>query len=121
MMAASGLSYSESSNTSGTWIVAGHAVVSQEPGARLAFRFHARDVNLVMGPATRGTAIPFRVSLDGRPIADAHGTDVDPDGRGVVDRQDTQQLVRQPGPIVERTVEIEFLGSGAEAYCFTFG
>ena len=106
---------------SGTWIVAGHAVVSQEPGARLAFRFHARDVNLVIGPATRGTAIPFRVTLDGRPIADAQGTDVDPDGRGVVDRQDTQQLVRQPGPIVERTVEIEFLGSGAEAYCFTFG
>jgi thiol-disulfide isomerase/thioredoxin len=106
---------------SGIWTVAGHAAVSNEAGGRLAFRFHARDVNLVMGPATRGVSIPFRVYLDGEPAGDAHGSDVDADGRGVLADQNTQQLIRQSGAIVERTFEIEFLEPGAEAYCFTFG
>jgi hypothetical protein len=101
--------------------VAGHAAVSNDAGARLAFRFHARDLNLVMGPVTRGASIPFRVYLDGQPVGDSHGTDVDADGRGTLSEQNTQQLIRQSGPIVERTFEIEFLEPGAEAYCFTFG
>jgi len=105
----------------GTWTVAGHAVVSNEPGARIAFAFHARDVNLVMGPVTPGASIGFRVSLDGRPVDDARGTDIAADGTGTLDDQRTYQLVRQSGPIVERVVEIEFLDAGAEAYCFTFG
>jgi hypothetical protein len=106
---------------SGTWTVAGHAAVSNDAGARLAFRFHARDLNLVMGPVTRGASIPFRVYLDGGPVGDSHGTDVDADGRGTLSEQNTQQLIRQSDPIVERTFEIEFLEPGAEAYCFTFG
>ena len=74
-----------------------------------------------MGPASREHAVPYRVLLDGRPVGDAHGTDVAPDGSGIVDAQRTYQLVRQPGAIAERRFEIEFLDAGVEAYCFTFG
>ncbi|MFL5642143.1 MAG: thioredoxin [Chloroflexota bacterium] len=105
----------------GTWEVARHAGVSVEAGARIAFRFHARDLNLVMGPASRTAAVPFRVSLDGAAAGEVHGVDVDAAGNGVLDDQRTYQLIRQKGPIVERTFEIEFLAAGAEAYCFTFG
>jgi thiol-disulfide isomerase/thioredoxin len=106
---------------SGNWTVARHAAGSNVPGARIAFQFSARDLNLVMGPRATGAAIPFRVTLDGRTAADANGTDVDADGRGMVRDQNTYQLIRQPGPITDRRFEIEFLESGAEVYCFTFG
>ena len=106
---------------SGNWTVAQHAAILNEGGGRIAFRFHARDVNLVMGPASRGASIPFRVLLDGRPAEGAYGTDVDADGRGTVADQRTYQLIRQPGSIADRTFEIEFLEAGVEAYCFTFG
>ena len=105
----------------GAWTVAAHASVSHEPGARVAFRFHARDVNLVMGPLEKGASIPFRVFLDGQPATGAAGTDLDDGARGTLDRQRTYQLVRQTGAIGERTIEIEFEAPGAEAYCFTFG
>jgi thiol-disulfide isomerase/thioredoxin len=105
----------------GTWTVAQHAAVLTEPGGRIAFEFHARDVNLVMGPAARDTSVPFRVYLDGRPAGDANGTDVGADGSGTLDAQRTYQLIRQPGPISQRRFEIEFLEAGVEAYCFTFG
>jgi thiol-disulfide isomerase/thioredoxin len=106
---------------SGNWTIARHAAGSNAPGARIAFQFHARDLNLVMGPRSTSAAIPFRVTLDGRAVADANGTDVDADGRGIVRDQNTYQLIRQPGPITDRRFEIEFLESGAEVYCFTFG
>jgi len=106
---------------SGTWTIAGHAAVSQEAGDRIDLRFHARDVNLVMGPVTPGTSPRFRVTLDGLPVGDAHGTDADADGTGTVPTQTTYQLVRQTGPIGDRTVGVEFLDGGVEAYCFTFG
>ena len=105
----------------GTWTVARHAAVANEPGGRIAFQFHARDLNLVMGPATRGSSVPFRVFLDGQLALDARGSDVASDGGGIVDDQRTYQLIRQPGPIAERRFEIEFLAAGVEAYCFTFG
>ena len=105
----------------GDWTVARHAAVSNAPGGRIAFAFHARDVNLVMAPSTRGRAVPFRVSLDGQPVGDARGSDVDVDGRGVVDTAGTYQLIRQPGPIGDRVFEIEFAEGGVDAYCFTFG
>ena len=101
----------------GTWTVARHAGVLNEANGRIAFRFHARDANLVMGPAPRGAAVPFRVFLDGQPA----GVDVDASGGGTVDAQRTYQLIRQSGPISERLLEIEFLAAGVEAYCFTFG
>ena len=95
--------------------------VSNEPGGGMVFQFHARDLNLVMGPSSRDASIPFRVRLDGEPVADAHGTDVEPDGSGVVSEQRTYQLIRQAGATGDRLFEIEFLDAGVEAYCFTFG
>jgi hypothetical protein len=74
-----------------------------------------------MGPATRGTSVPFRVRLDGAAPGDAHGFDVDEAGNGTLADQRLYELIRQPGSIRERLVEIEFLAAGAEAYCFTFG
>ena len=106
---------------SGIWTVTEHAAVSDAPGGRVAFQFHARDVNLVMGPASRGASIPFQVLLDGRPADGAYGVDVSPDGRGIVVEQRTYQLLRQPGPIASRRFEIEFADGGVEVYCFTFG
>ena len=105
----------------GDWTVAQHAAVLNEAGGRITFAFHARDVNLVMGPATAGASIPFRVSLDGHPVDGANGADVDADGRGVLTDQNTYQLIRQSGDIEDGIFEIEFLEAGAEAYCFTFG
>jgi hypothetical protein len=74
-----------------------------------------------MGPPARGTAIPFRVFLDGHPADGAYGTDVTADGSGTADGQRTYQLIRQSGPIADRRFEIEFGDAGAEVYCFTFG
>ena len=105
----------------GNWTVAGHAAVLNEAGGGIAFQFHARDLNLVMGPAAAGTSIRYRVLLDGEVVSEARGTDVGPDGGGTVDRQRTYQLVRQAGRIDDRRCEIEFLDAGVEAYCFTFG
>jgi hypothetical protein len=106
---------------SGKWTVAQHAGVSNERGGRIAFQFHSRDMNLVMGPASRGASIRFRVFLDGQPPGAAHGTDVADDGSGIVRDQTTYQLIRQSGPIEDRRFEIEFLDLGVETYCFTFG
>jgi hypothetical protein len=105
----------------GTWTIAQHASVLDEPNGRIAFRFRARDVNLVMGPAKPGSSIPFRVSIDGRSPATDHGTDVDDEGRGTLDQQRLYQLIRQGNPGDTARFEIEFLDAGAEAYCFTFG
>jgi thiol-disulfide isomerase/thioredoxin len=107
---------------SGLWTLAEHASVLGEAPGRIAIRFHARDVNLVMGPAERGTSVRFRVLLDGEvPGGAAHGTDVDEQGNGTVGEQRLYQLIRQEKPIFDRLFEIEFLESGVEAYCFTFG
>lgn len=106
---------------SGAWTFARHAAFSNAPGARVAFRFHARDLNLVMGPRASGGVAPFRVTLDGSPVREARGSDVDAEGLGTVVDQNTYQLIRQPGRITERLFEIEFLEAGAEVYCFTFG
>ena len=105
----------------GTWTLAAHAAVLSDAPGRIAFGFQARDVNLVMGPASNGSTIPFRVSLDHSPPGDSRGFDVDADGNGTLADQRLYQLIRQPGPITERLVEIEFRAPGAEAYCFTFG
>jgi thiol-disulfide isomerase/thioredoxin len=105
----------------GSWAIESRAAVTQEPGARIAFRFHARDANLVMGPRPRDASIPFRVTVDGRPPGDAHGLDVDAQGNGTLEQQRLYGLVREPGSITDRTVEVTFDKPGAEAYCFTFG
>jgi thiol-disulfide isomerase/thioredoxin len=105
----------------GSWTVRSDASALNEPNGRIAFQFHARDLNLVMGPARKGATVRFRVLLDGQSAGPAHGADVDPDGTGTVERQRMYQLVRQTRPIRDRRFEIEFLEAGAEGFCFTFG
>jgi hypothetical protein len=106
---------------SGDWTIRGRAAVINQANGRIAFRFHARDVNLVMGPPKGAASVRFRVSIDGKAPGVAHGSDVDGQGQGTAADQRLYQLIRQPGSIEDRTFEIEFLDAGAEAYCFTFG
>jgi thiol-disulfide isomerase/thioredoxin len=106
---------------SGDWTIKRGASVLNRPDGAIAFRFHARDVHLVMGPRERGASVPFQVLVDGERPGDAHGLDVDEDGRGTLSQQRMYQLIRQPGPIADRTFEITFLSPGVEAYAFTFG
>jgi hypothetical protein len=106
---------------SGIWTVGQNAPLLDDPGGRVAFQFRARDVNLVMGPASGSGPVRFRVFLDGEAVDDAAGTDVGADGYGTVTDQRCYQLIRQPGPVSERRFEIEFLDADIEVYCFTFG
>ena len=105
----------------GAWTVTQRLGALDEPNGRIAYRFHARDVNLIMGPAARGVPVRFRVMIDGQPPAAAHGVDADEQGNGTVTDQRMYQLIRHPKPIVDRQFEIEFLDAGVEAFCFTFG
>ncbi len=105
----------------GNWTVRSDASALNSPKGLVAYQFHARDVNLVMGPARKSATVRFRVLLDGESAGPAHGADVDANGNGVVVQQRMYQLIRQRGPIRDRRFEIEFLDSGAEAFCFTFG
>jgi len=106
---------------SGDWTVGEQAIVLNKADGRIAYCFHARDLNLVMGPAARGASVRFRVVIDGKPPGAAHGIDVDDAGNGTVAEQRLYQLIRQPKPIADLRFEIEFLDSGVEAYVFTFG
>jgi len=106
---------------SGDWTVKRDAVALNKGNGRIAYRFHARDLHLVMGPAVRGASVRFRVLIDGRPPGAAHGSDVDEQGNGTVSEQRLYQLIRQPKPIADRQFEIEFLDPGVEAFAFTFG
>ena len=105
----------------GDWTVGNQAAVLNASNGQIAYRFHARDVHLVMGPSRQGSAVRFRVSIDGQPPASAHGADTDEGGNGAIVEQRLYQLIRQPGPIVDRQLEIEFLDAGAETFAFTFG
>jgi len=106
---------------SGDWTVKKDAIVLNKASGRIAYRFHARDVHLVMGPYVRGASVRFRVLIDGQPPGAAHGIDVDDQGSGTVAEQRLYQLIRQPSPIADRQFEIEFLDPGVEAFSFTFG
>jgi thiol-disulfide isomerase/thioredoxin len=106
---------------SGDWTVEKQATVLNKANGRIAYRFHARDLHLVMGPAARETSVRFRVLIDGQSPGAAHGIDVDDQGNGTVTEQRMYQLIRQPKPIADRQFEIEFLDSGVEAFAFTFG
>jgi len=105
----------------GEWTIGSRACVLKQGDGRISFRFHARDVHLVMGPAQRGTSVPFRVTVDGQAPGQAHGLDVDESGQGTVTQQRLHQLVRQRESFGDRTFEITFLAPGVEAYAFTFG
>jgi thiol-disulfide isomerase/thioredoxin len=105
----------------GEWKVRSELAASTRANGRIVYRFHARDLHLVMGPAVKGTNVPFRVLLDGRPPGAAHGTDVDAEGRGVLVEKRMYQLIRQPSPVEDRQFEIEFREPGVEVFSFTFG
>ncbi|MGC1874858.1 MAG: redoxin family protein [Pseudolabrys sp.] len=106
---------------SGDWTIKRDAVEMNKPNGRIAYRFHARDLHLVMGPAAPGTSVKFRVLIDGQPPGAAHGIDVDDQGLGTMAGQRLYQLIRQSGPVVDRQFEIEFLDPNVEVFCFTFG
>jgi hypothetical protein len=96
------------------------AVLSEASG-RVVYRFHARDVNLIMSPPAGGGPVRFRILIDGRPPGGAHGSDVDDEGNGTLSAPRMYQLVRQPGPISDRDFEIQFLEPGVAVFDFTFG
>ena len=104
----------------GEWTMGREAAVGRHQ-SRLSFRFHARDLHLVMGPPRAGLAVRFRVTLDGAPPGADGGSDLDASGLGMAQEQRLFQLVRQAGRIRERMFEIEFLETGVEAFAFTFG
>jgi thiol-disulfide isomerase/thioredoxin len=106
---------------SGDWTMEEQAVTLDRPGGRIACRFHARDLHLVMRPADGGPPAQFRVLIDGQPPDAAHGDDVDDQGHGTVTEPRLYQLIRQPGPIADRTFEISFTDPGVQACVFTFG
>jgi thiol-disulfide isomerase/thioredoxin len=104
----------------GEWAIGQENVVLEDAGGSIAFRFHARDVHLVMSPGAR-EPIPFRVLVDGEAPGPSHGEDVDQDGNGRLRHGRMYQLVRVHDAVRERTFEISFVEPGAEAYAFTFG
>ena len=105
----------------GEWTVEGERAVLSRADGRIAMRFHARDLHLVLGPSADGKPVRFRVLLDGKPPLADHGFDVDAQGFGTIDGQRLYQLVRQSSGTKDRQFEIEFLDAGAQAYAFTFG
>ncbi|HEV7760193.1 MAG TPA: redoxin domain-containing protein [Acidimicrobiales bacterium] len=106
---------------SGTWKLGVEPALVAEPGGTLSYRFHARDLHLVMGPPPGHPPVRFRVRLDGEAPGPAHGDDIDESGAGTADYQRIHQLIRQPAPVGDRLFEIELLDAGVEAFVFTFG
>ena len=105
----------------GRWTVRREDAMLDAPGGRITMRFRARDLHLVLGPATDGKPVRFRVTLDGEAPGADHGMDVDDAGEGTVREQRLYQLIRQSGDIGDRTFTIEFLDPGVQAFAFTFG
>jgi thiol-disulfide isomerase/thioredoxin len=106
---------------SGDWTVKKEATALNKANGRIAYRFHARDLHLVMGPKTPRTAVRFRVLIDGQAPSAVHGSDIDEQGSGTITQQRLYQLIRQTKPITDRVFEIEFLDPDVEAFAFTFG
>ena len=109
------------------WSLAGDWTISDEraqlnaAGGSIAYRFHARDLHLVLGPSADGSPVRFVVTVDGKSPGAAHGADIDAEGEGVVTMQRLYQLVRDPGAVKDHTFEIRFRDPGVQAYAFTFG
>ena len=106
---------------SGSWNVNAESAVLQAVPGKIVFRFHSRDLNLVMAPAKDSKPVRFVVRLDGAALGENSGVDTASDGSGEIREPRLYQLIRQKGPIVDRTFEIEFLDPGVQALDFTFG
>jgi len=105
----------------GDWTVGGQSATLNKTDGAISFRFHARDLHLVLGPSADGKPVRFRVTIDGAKPGESHGADVNADGEGVVTDHRLYQLVRQSGPVMDRTFTIQFLDPDVQAYAFTFG
>ncbi|MBK5531018.1 cytochrome c biogenesis protein DipZ [Pseudomonas sp. TH08] len=105
----------------GQWTVGAERATASATASRIVYRFHARDLHLVLGPGADGKPVRFKVLIDGQAPGAAHGVDVAPDGSGHVTEQRLYQLVRQTDGVKDRTFSIEFLDPGVSAYAFTFG
>jgi hypothetical protein len=105
----------------GSWNVGSENAVLQAAPGKIVFRFHSRDLHLVLGPTKNGKPVRFKVTLDGTAPSDDRGTDSAPDGTGEVREPRLYQVIRQKGQVEDRTFEIEFLDPGVQAYVFTFG
>jgi cytochrome c biogenesis protein CcdA/thiol-disulfide isomerase/thioredoxin len=105
----------------GSWTVGAEHAVLNEKGGSIVYKFHARDLHLVLGPGTKGKPVRFKVTIDGAAPGESHGADTDEQGMGTITGQRLYQLVRQKGAISDRTFEIQFLDPDVQAYAFTFG
>jgi cytochrome c biogenesis protein CcdA/thiol-disulfide isomerase/thioredoxin len=105
----------------GSWKVGSESAVLETASGKIVYRFHARDLHLVLGPTKPGKPIRFKVTLDGTAPGDDHGSDTDASGAGTVQGHRLYQLIRQKGPVEDRTFEIEFQDPGVQAFAFTFG
>ncbi len=105
----------------GKWTIGEERAQLDEKDGSIVYRFHARDLHLVLGPSVEGSKIRFRITIDGKAPGEAHGMDADAEGNGVVTTQRLYQLIRAPEPIADHTFEIRFLDPGVQAYAFTFG
>ena len=105
----------------GEWTIESGASMVDGAGGAIVFRYHARDVNLVLAPSAPGVPVRFRVTVDGEEPRAGHGLDIDEEGNGVITEPRMYQLIRRPGPTTDRTFEITFLDAGARGYVFTFG
>jgi thiol-disulfide isomerase/thioredoxin len=105
----------------GEWTIEKEKVRLNGKQGKIIYRFHARDVNLIMAPGAKSSALKFRVLTDGKPPGDAHGLDIDANGNGTVTEPRMYQLIRQQGPITDHEFQIEFSDPGVEVYDFTFG
>ena len=105
----------------GKWEDERQIATSLAPSSAIVYRFHARDLHLVLGPSKPGKPIRFRVTIDGKAPGADHGMDTDADGYGTVNEDRLYQLIRQHGAVQDRTFKIEFLVPGVQAYSFTFG
>jgi hypothetical protein len=106
---------------SGSWNINAESAVLQAVPGKIVFRFHSRDLHFVLAPTKDGKPVRFKVTLDGVALGGNCGLDTAPDGSGVIREPRLYQLIRQKGPIVDRTFEIEFLDPGVHALDFTFG
>ncbi|MGC4055147.1 MAG: redoxin domain-containing protein [Paludibaculum sp.] len=106
---------------SGIWNASAERATLESPSGKIAFRFHGRDLHMVLGPSKDGAPVRFKLALNGAAPGEHHGSDSDPDGGGTIREPRMYQLIRQAGPIEDASFEIEFLDRGAAAYSFTFG
>jgi hypothetical protein len=105
----------------GSWHAGAESNTLESAPGKIVFRFHSRDLHMVLGPPKNGSLVRFRVTLDGAPPGDDHGSDSGADGTGELRQPRMYQLIRQKGPVQDRTFEIDFLDPGVQAFSFTFG